>query len=92
MRVKSPFSLETCRGSRNFSYSSKRAPFATWNEADVQYFKDILQEEKQQQRVLTEKEDTKPFTIDWLKKYEAKSPHQLVLKPKTTGVVYQSNE
>ncbi|CEG49635.1 d-2-hydroxyglutarate mitochondrial precursor [Plasmopara halstedii] len=67
----------------DYSTPARNPALACWNSDDKSYFQQLLKPEN----VLTDIEDTKPFTVDWLVKYKAQSNHQMVLKPKTTAQV-----
>ncbi|GLE03755.1 hypothetical protein PINS_up012657 [Pythium insidiosum] len=63
--------------------SARNPAFAAWNDDDKRFFEELLTPAA----VLTDLDDTVPFTTDWLNKYKAQSKHQMVLRPKTTEQV-----
>ncbi|XP_043286112.1 D-2-hydroxyglutarate dehydrogenase, mitochondrial [Venturia canescens] len=62
-------------------YKIERGPYATLNEAHLQFFKNTLDDN----RVITDPEECESYNVDWIKMVRGNS--RLVLKPKTTEEV-----
>nr|CCA17465.1 D2hydroxyglutarate dehydrogenase putative [Albugo laibachii Nc14] len=71
----------------NFSsFAVQRDPtYNRWDGNDLRAFEAIFNGNRNQ--MLQDAEETDPYTIDWLKKYKAKSSRALVLRPSSTEQV-----
>lgn len=77
--------VRECTPNQRFlsSTSKQRGAFSSWNDTDVEHFRQLLRPES----VLTDPDDTAAYTVDWLKKYKAQGDKHLVLRPRTTEEV-----